>query len=115
MPLPPQTLQGGWTRAGLEYPPLDQAPEALRALQPRQWLRTSYKRPFAGSAILVDGYSMASEASALEAQQRWKNEPGTVAFHRGSVFVILSSPTDSTQSLVDFSRRIEQEWLSPAR
>jgi hypothetical protein len=115
MPVPPDKLEGGWARTGLESPPLDQAPEALRSLKPTEWARVGYQRAWSGSVVLVDGYAMQSESSAFEAQQKWRNEPGTVAFRKGRVFVVLASSTESTQALVDFSKRLEREWLGAVR
>ena len=110
IPVPPESF-GGWSRAGMETPPVDQAPEAIRALKPVQWIRMSYRNPYAGSSVLVEAFGMPTDASAFEAQQKWRNEPGTVSFRKGNVFAVCSSPTDTTQSLIAFSKRLESAWL----
>lgn len=103
-----------WTRTGLDTPPVDQAPEAIRARKPEQWVRMSYTRSDSGGSVLVEAFGMATDSSAFEAQQKWRNEPGTISFRRGNVFAVCSSPTETTQSLIDFSKKLETAWLPPS-
>lgn len=114
IPVPPASFEG-WTRVGLETPPLDQAPEAIRALKPAQWVRTSYKQKDSGGSVLVEAFGMPTDASAFEAQQKWRNEPGTVSFRKGNVFSVCSSATETTQALILFSQKLETAWLPPSR
>ena len=114
IPVPPDSFEG-WARAGLDTPPLDQAPEAIRALKPAQWVRTSYRNKDSGGSVLVEAFGMATDASAFEAQQKWRNEPGTVSFRKSNVFAVCSSPTETTQSLIVFSKRLETAWLPSSR
>lgn len=113
IPEPPVAFER-WDRAGLERPPVVQAPEGIRALKPAQWVRTSYRNKDSGGSVLVEAFGMPVESSAFEAQQKWRNEPGTVSFRNGKVFAVCSSPTEGTQSLITFSRQLETAWL-PAR
>ncbi len=114
VPVPPASFEG-WTRAGLESPPLDQAPEAIRALKPVQWLRASYKNRNSGGSVLVEAFGLPTDASAFEAQQKWRNEPGTVSFRKGNVFAVCSSPTETTPSLITFSKQMESAWVPAGR
>jgi hypothetical protein len=109
IPEPPGTVESGWNRVGMEAPPVEQSPEAIRTLNPRRRLRTSY-RNYVGTA-LVEAFLMPSQASAFEAEQKWRKEPGSIAFHRGNLFVICSSPTEPTGSVLNFSRNLEKAWL----
>jgi len=113
IPEPPETLAIVWKREGLEHPPLDSAPQAVLASRPLEWLRTSYRSP--ASAVLVDVYRMPSESVAFEARQRWRIEPGAVAFHWRHLFIVCSSPAESTQGLAEFSAKLEAEWLGTGR
>lgn len=114
IPVPPASFER-WDRAGLDTPPVDQAPEAIRALKPVQWVRTSYRNKDAGASVLVEAFGMPTDSSAFEAQQKWRNEPGTVSFRKGNVFAVCSSPTETTQSLIAFSKKLETAWLPSSR
>ncbi|MBI5085818.1 MAG: hypothetical protein HZB13_14615 [Acidobacteria bacterium] len=110
VPAPPETLDGGWKRIGLETPPLEQAPDELRALGPRQWVRTSYTR--AASIVRVDLFGMPSDTSAFEARQKWRSQPGALAFHKGGVLAVCSSETEPVRQLIEFSQTLERAWPS---
>lgn len=113
IPEPPEVFAAVWKREGLERPPLDAAPQAIRFWRPVEWLRASY-RSYA-SVVLVDAYRMPSEAVAFEARQTWRNEPGSVAFHRRNLLIVCSSPVEPTQGLAEFSAKLEAEWLATGR
>ncbi len=113
IPEPPETLAIAWKREGLERPPLESAPQAIRDSRPAEWLRASYRSP--ASVVLVDVYRMPSQSVAFEARQRWRNEPGSVAFHWRNLFIVCSSSTESTQGLAEFSAKLEAEWLATGR
>jgi hypothetical protein len=113
IPEPPEVLSVVWKREGLERPPLDRAPQAVREWRPQEWLRASY-RSYA-SVVLVDAYRMPSEAVAFEARQKWRSEPGSVAIHRGKLLIVCSSPVEPTRGLAEFSAKLEAEWLATER
>jgi hypothetical protein len=113
IPEPPETLAIVWKREGLERPALDAAPQAVRAWRPVEWLRASY-RSYA-SVVLVDVYRMSSESVAFEARQKWRNEPGSAAFHWRNLLIVCSSPVEPTQGLLEFSAKLEAEWLATGR
>lgn len=113
IPEPPETLAVVWKREGLERPALDAAPQAVRAWRPVEWLRASY-RSYA-SVVLVDVYRMSSESVAFEARQKWRNEPGSAALQWRNLLIVCSSPVESTQGLVEFSAKLESEWLATGR
>lgn len=113
IPEPPLAVAGGWQRASLGQPGLETTPEGLRAYHPQERVQTIYRSY--SSTVLVDIYRLPGEATALEAMQKWRNEPGVVAFQRGSLFVVCSSAVEPTQGLIDFSGKLEKEWLGMAR
>lgn len=113
IPDPPETLAVVWKREGLERPPLQSAPQAIRAWRPSEWLRASY-RSYA-SVVLVDVWRMPSESVAFEARQQWRNETGAVASQWRDLFLVCSSGVESTQGLAEFSARLEAEWLATGR
>ena len=84
-------------------------------VQRGQWVRTSYKNSYSGGSVLVEAFGMPNDSSAFEAQQKWRNEPGTVSFRRGNVFAVCSSPTETTPSLISFSKILENAWLPSSR
>jgi hypothetical protein len=112
-PEPPEQVAAAWKRTALERPPLDSAPEALRPAAPLEWIRASYQSY--ASVVLVDIFRMRSSATAFEMLQRWKSEPGSVAFQHGDLFVVCSSSMESTQGLIEFSAKLEAEWLGTGR
>ena len=109
IPVPPSTLAGGWQRVTLDTPPAAAAPEPLEALKPAQRVRASYR--LRGSTIFVDAYAMPSQASAFEAQQKWRNEAGALAFHRSNVFIVCASEGAEQAALSAFSKTLEEAWL----
>jgi hypothetical protein len=113
IPEPPAVLAVVWKREGLERPPLDTAPQAIRAWRPVERLRASY-RSYA-SVVLVDVYRMPSESVAFEARQKWRTEPGSVAFHWRNLLIVCSSPVEPAQGLAEFSAKLEAEWLATGR
>ncbi len=113
IPDPPETLAVVWKREGMERPPVDTAPQAVRAWRPVEWLRASY-RSYA-SVVLVDAYRMTSESVAFEARQKWRSEPGSVAFHWRDLLIVCSSPVEPMQGLMEFSAKLESEWLATGR
>jgi hypothetical protein len=105
----PEQVANVWKRTGIERPSPDSLPQALRAAAPVEWVRASYQSYAA--VVLVDVFRVRSPAAALEVRQRWKNEPGSVAFHHRDLFVVCSSPMETTQGLAEFSAKLEAEWL----
>ncbi|GIU75636.1 MAG: hypothetical protein KatS3mg004_2723 [Bryobacteraceae bacterium] len=105
----PEQVAIVWKRTGIERPAPDSLPQALRAAAPVEWMRAGYQSH--ASVVLVDVFRMRSPAAALEARQRWKHEPGSVAFHHRDLFVVCSSPMETTQGLAEFSAKLEAEWL----
>lgn len=113
IPAPPPALGNGWNRERVERPPLETAPPEIRARHAREWLRASFRS--SGSTVLVDVWRMPSESVAFETRQKWRNEPGSLAFHWRDLFLVCSSETESTQALSVFSAKLEAEWLATGR
>ena len=108
---PPPALGGGsWVREAVERPGLDTAPEAVKRYQPKEWLRTQYRK--GDSVVRVDMYRMPGEPSAFEARQKWLGESGTASMNHGDLFVVVASATEPAQGLGQFLRLMEAEWLN---
>lgn len=107
---PPALLGGGlWTRNAVERPSAENAPAAMKAFRPKQWLRASYRN--ATGTIDVEIYRMPGETSAFEARQKWLGEPGTASINVGSLFAVARSSPDRMTELGGFLRLLETEWL----
>lgn len=113
IPVPPATLGAGWQRITMDTPPVAEAPEPLRALKPAQRVRASYRKD--GITIGVEVYAMPSQASAFEAQQKWRNEDGTLAFQSGNLFSVCTAAGVEQAALIAFSRTLEEAWLGGRR
>jgi hypothetical protein len=113
IPVPPARLDGGWQRVTLDTPAAAEAPAVPRLLKPAQRVRASYRKE--GVTVGVDAYAMPSQASAFEAQQRWRNEAGSLAFQNGNLFVICASEGAGQPGLIAFSKLLEEAWLGGRR
>jgi hypothetical protein len=108
---PPPGLGGGaWARDAVERPGLDTAPEAVKRYQPKEWLRTQFRK--GDSVVRVDIYRMPGEPSAFEARQKWLGESGTASMNHGDLFVVVASASEPAQGLGQFLRLMEAEWLN---
>ncbi len=85
------------------------APAAMKAYHPKQWLRTSYRN--GASTLDVEIYMMPGETSAFEARQKWLGEPGAASVNHGRLFVVARSTPDRMTELGGFLRLLEAEWL----
>lgn len=77
---------GPWRRAAVENIPNEQLPSDIKSMGLKRGRRAFYQ---AGSRVQVIVYEMNAQAVAFELQQKWRNEPGRVAYHQGPYFVIL--------------------------
>jgi hypothetical protein len=108
---PPLGLQGGaWARQAVERPAVEGAPAALKQYQPKEWLKTEYRK--GESVVKVNVFRMPGEPSAFEARQKWLGESGTASMNHGDLFVVVASTTEPAQGLGQFMRLVEAEWLS---
>jgi hypothetical protein len=113
IPVPPATLPQGWQRVAMDTPPLVDIPATLATLKPTHRVRASYRRQ--SSTLAVDAYAMSSQAVAFEAQQTWRNQPGSIAFHHGNIFVICTAAAEPTSALASLSKILEDAWLGGRR
>ncbi|MGJ5818464.1 hypothetical protein [Paludibaculum fermentans] len=113
IPVPPLALGADWKRTGVETPAVAGVPASLQALKPVQWVRTSYRQ--LDRMVLVQVFGMSTEASAFEARQKWRNEGNSTVFHKGNLFVVCSSETESMSILLEFTKLVENEWLRGGR
>jgi hypothetical protein len=85
------------------------APEDIAQRGVAQAVRAAYQ----GKArVAVEVYQMKSETSAFELVQKWRAEPGRVAFHSGRNFVVISSTLPQPE-LVAFSQALQRSVSGP--
>ena len=113
IPVPPAALPEGWQRVAMDTPPLAEIPATLAALHPTHRVRASYRRQ--SSTLAVDAYAMSSQAVAFEAQQTWRNQPGSIVFHHRNIFVICTAAAEPTSALAALSKNLEDSWLGGRR
>jgi hypothetical protein len=112
IPVPPEIV-GGWVRRGLETMDVAGAPEPLRSLRPKAWLRAGYFRE--RMSVQAEAFGFDSMAGALESAQKWHSYAGTVASLHGQVFLIYSSENVDPDVLQEFARTMEAAWFGSAR
>ncbi len=90
----PMTM-GEWRRMSVENMPPEEHTQELKQRGIKQARRGNYEAN--GVRLTASVYEYGSQAVAFEMVQKWRPEPGKMAFHQGSYFVILSggAPEDN--------------------
>lgn len=112
VPVPPESA-GGWVRRGLETADVADAPEPMRSLRPRVWVRATYFRDRA--SVEVNAFGFDASAGALESAQKWRTQERSVVSLRGQLFVVYSSIDAGPENLRGFVRNMEAAWFGSAR
>ena len=100
-------------RRGMETADVVDAPEPMRSLHPKSWVRARYFRD--RMSIEVSAFGFQSTAGALESAQKWRSvERSAVSMH-GQVFAVYSSIDASQEDLREFVRNLEAAWFGSAR
>lgn len=110
LPEPPESPGEGWRRALFERIPPSGAPETVRALGATGALRARYERGQA--SVAVEAFLLPGEGAAFEARQKFRQQPGLLAFHKGRAFVTCASGDLDSAALIAFARALESTWLS---
>lgn len=92
----------------METPDPAGAPSEAARLKPEQWIRAAYVN--GQRSIGVSAFVFSSYGPAFEAHQRWNRSTGDVTYQRRSVFVVCSSPSESTALLIEFVKLLEKTW-----
>jgi hypothetical protein len=103
----PASLDGGWMLEKVDRAPPEEAPVLLRQLHVADGMESVYKGP---GKLTVTVYRMRTASTAFEAVQKWRPEPGSVVFHTGGVFTIVSSPSLDNAGLNRIARQLEEKW-----
>ena len=111
-PVPSESV-GGWSKRGLESSVVATAPEPMRSLHPKSWMRVIYMRE--RMAMQVDSFGFASSAAALESAQTWRSNHGAAVFLRGQVFMVCTSIDAGRAPLLTFSRNLEVAWFASSQ
>jgi hypothetical protein len=97
----------------LETPDVTDAPEPMRSLQPKAWVRARYFRE--RMSVEVSAFGFEAAAGALESAQKWRSYDRAVGSLRGQVFIVCSSIDADRSSLQSFARSLEAAWFGSAR
>jgi hypothetical protein len=86
---------GAWRRTSVENMPPEEHSQELKQRGIKQARRGNYEAN--GVRLTASVYEYGSQAVAFEMVQKWRPEPGKMAFHQGPYFVILSggAPEDN--------------------
>ena len=112
IPVPPETV-GAWVRRGLETPDVADAPEPMRSLRPKAWVRAGYFRN--RMSVHVEAFGFDSTAGALESAQKWHSHEGAAVSLRGQIFLVYSSSDFDQDDLQETARVLEAAWFGSAR
>ena len=112
VPVPPESA-GGWVRRGLETADAADAPEPIRGLRPKAWVRARYFRE--RMSVEVSAFGFEASAGALESAQKWRTTERSLVSLRGRIFVVYSSIDASRSDLQEFVRSLEAAWFASAR
>jgi hypothetical protein len=74
--------------AGQEAVPADRAAPGAKELGLKQLVMARYAGPGNPEAAL---HQMTSDSGAFEMAQKWRPQPGSLAAHKGSIFVVVRS------------------------
>jgi hypothetical protein len=102
---------GGWTRTALDHGSPGEPPQLARTLGARSWAHAVYES--AGRRADVRAFVFPAEASAFEAQQKWRRGEGVTTFYQGPYFAVCESPGLTAAELTAFARGLESAWLPP--
>ena len=100
----PMTL-GDWRRVSVENMPPEEHSEELKQRGIKRARRGYYEAN--GVKLTASVYEYGSQAVAFELVQKWRPEPGKMAFHQGPYFVILSGAGDDNKVRNDFAAKLE--------
>ena len=112
IPVPPETVRE-WVRRGVETPDAASAPEPMRSLRPKSWVRAGYFH--ARRSVQVEAFGFDSSAGALEAAQKWHFREGAVVRLRGQIFLVFSSNEFDQDELRETARILEAAWFASGR
>ncbi|MBL8219213.1 MAG: hypothetical protein JNL62_08280 [Bryobacterales bacterium] len=101
----PMTL-GEWRRVSVENMPPEEHSQELKQRGIKHARRGNYDAK--GVRMTASVYEYGGQAVAFEMVQKWRPEPGKMAFHQGAYFVILSggAPEDN-KARNDFAALLE--------
>lgn len=94
-----------WTlKQARDLAPAD-APEPLRRLGVKHAQAAEYE---GAGRIAAQAYEMTSPAAAFEAEQQWRPQADTVAFHRDGYFFVIHWENADRSAVSAFVRDMEQ-------
>ena len=103
----PSSVSGGWQLDGTPVHSLEEAWPDART-HGLQTLDVARYKGEGDPKVLAHG--MASSAGAFETMQRWKPEPGSVAFQYGIFFIVVRSPALGQTALTRFADELKRSF-----
>lgn len=99
---------GEFTRASVDHGGNDTAPADIKERGLVHAMRVNYT----GTApVKVNLYEMRTSSSAFELLQKFRPQPGKVAFHRDELFVVAESSELPQAELVAFTQALQKALL----
>lgn len=100
----PMTI-GEWRRVSVENMPPEEHSQELKQRGIKQARRGNYEAN--GVRLMAELYEYGSQAVAFELVQKWRPEPGKMAFHQGPYFVVLSGGGEDNKVRNGFAAALE--------
>lgn len=101
----PTGIDGGWKLSVL--PPSRETYELVGRLSPKRSQMAGYENGASGQ-LRVAGFELANGSVAFEQVQKWKAQPGKIAFHHGPWFVVVESEGMDTAELSKAANAVEK-------
>jgi len=96
---------GEWRRTAVEQIPAEEHKEELKRMGIKAARRGMYEKN--GQRVTAAVYQFGASAVAFELVQKFRPEPGKIAFHQGNYFVVLESQTSDATVLNSFASILE--------
>jgi hypothetical protein len=100
----PAEIEGGWKLSVL--PPSKETYELVSRLAPKKSLMSGYEGP--QGKFTLAAFQLANGPAAFEQVQKWRAQPGKLAFYHGAWFVVLESEGMDAGQLSKIASSIEK-------
>lgn len=100
----PAEIEGGWKLSVL--PPSRETYDLVSRLAPKKSVMGGYEGP--SGKVTVAAFQLANGPAAFEQVQKWRAQPGKLAFYRGAWFVVLESEGMDAAQLSKIASSIEK-------
>jgi hypothetical protein len=95
---------GSWRRASVEDLARESAPPLVQQYGLRRMRRARYE---GDKTITVIAYEMNSAGTPFELRQKWRVEPRTLPYHKGSFFYLVETDDENPAARIELARALE--------